>query len=106
MEGPSLGPGGEDITWPDQVAPRGRKASSTRKIKIQTSNLLYSPLQPHKTCWLKEEFRKRAVLHVAGALAFTTRRRGVAAREHWQATSEASPGLHLCQMPKPVWRRQ
>ena len=30
MEGPSLGPGGEDIAWPDQVAPRGQKASSTR----------------------------------------------------------------------------
>ena len=40
MEGPPLGPGGEDITWPDQVAPRGRKASSTRKIKPQTSNLM------------------------------------------------------------------
>ena len=39
MTGPPLGPGGEDITWPDQVAPRGRKASSTRKIKPQTSNL-------------------------------------------------------------------
>ena len=39
MEGLPLGPGGEDITWPDQVAPRGRKASSTRKIKPQTSNL-------------------------------------------------------------------
>ena len=39
MEGPPLGPGGEDFTWPDQVAPRGRKASSTRKIKPQTSNL-------------------------------------------------------------------
>ena len=38
MEGPPLGPGGEDITWPDQVAPRGRKASSTRKNKPQTSN--------------------------------------------------------------------
>ena len=36
MEGPPLGPGGEDITWSDQVAPRGRKASSTRKIKPQT----------------------------------------------------------------------
>ena len=36
--GPPLGPGGEDITWPDQVAPRGRKASSTRKHKPQTSN--------------------------------------------------------------------
>ena len=40
MEGPPLGPGGEDITWPDQVAPGGRKASSTRKIKPQTSNLV------------------------------------------------------------------
>ena len=39
MEGPPLGPGGEDITWPDQLPPRGRKASSTRKIKPQTSNV-------------------------------------------------------------------
>ena len=38
MEGPPLGPGGEDITWPNQVTPRDRKASSTRKIKLQTSN--------------------------------------------------------------------
>ena len=40
MEGPPLGPGGEDITWTYEVAPRGRKASSTRKIKPQTSNLV------------------------------------------------------------------
>ena len=40
MEGPPLGPGGEGITWPDQVAPRCRKASSTRKIKRQTSNCI------------------------------------------------------------------
>ena len=47
MEGPPLGPRGEDITWPDQVAPRGRKASSTRKMKPQTSNLiLQSQLHP------------------------------------------------------------
>ena len=49
MRGPPLGPGGEDITWPDQVAPRGRKASITRKIKPQTSNLLwfgFSTLDP------------------------------------------------------------
>ena len=39
MEGPPLGLGGEGITWPDQVAPRGRKASSPRKNKPQTSNL-------------------------------------------------------------------
>ena len=39
MKGPPLDPGGKDITWPDRVAPRGRKASSTRKIKPQTSNL-------------------------------------------------------------------
>ena len=47
MEGPPLGPGGEDITWPDQVAPRGRKASSTRKIKPQTSNLRGRGGAPH-----------------------------------------------------------
>ena len=40
MKGPPLGHGGEVITWPDHVAPRGRKASSTRKIKPQTSNLM------------------------------------------------------------------
>ena len=39
MTGPPLGSGRENITWPDQVAPRGRKASSTRNIKHQTSNL-------------------------------------------------------------------
>ena len=39
MMGPPLGPGGEDITWPDQVAPRGRTASSTRNLKPQTSDL-------------------------------------------------------------------
>ena len=39
MGGPPLGPGGEDNTWPDQVAPRGRRMSSTRNVKPQTSNL-------------------------------------------------------------------
>ena len=49
MEGPPLGPGGEDITWPDQVAPRGRKATSTRKIKPQTSSLVALFVDPtHK----------------------------------------------------------
>ena len=43
MKGPPLGPGGEDITWPDQVAPRGRKASSTRNHKPQTSKLCRTP---------------------------------------------------------------
>ena len=33
MKPPPLGPGGDDITWPDQVAPRGRKMSSTRNVK-------------------------------------------------------------------------
>ena len=37
MKGPPLGPGGKDITWPDQVAPRRRRTFSTRKP--QTSNL-------------------------------------------------------------------
>ena len=39
MKGPPLGPGGEAITWPNQVAPRGRRAHSTRNVKPQTSNL-------------------------------------------------------------------
>ena len=39
MKGPRLGPGGEDITWPDQVAPRGRRTSGTRNVKPQTSSL-------------------------------------------------------------------
>ena len=47
MKGPPLGPGGEDITWPDQVAPRCEKASSTRNLKPQNlktlSPLLVSP---------------------------------------------------------------
>ena len=38
MKGPPLGPGREDITWPDQVAPRRRKASTTRNLKPHTSN--------------------------------------------------------------------
>ena len=57
MEGPPLGPGGEDITWPDQVAPRGRKASSTRKIKPQTSNLILD--------W--EDFAEEVVGEMRGA---------------------------------------
>ena len=39
MKGPPLGPGGEDITWPDQVAPWRRQASSTQNLKRQTSDL-------------------------------------------------------------------
>ena len=36
MKGPPLSPGGEDITWPDQVAPWSQRTANTRK---QTSNL-------------------------------------------------------------------
>ena len=60
MEGPPLGPGGEDITWPDQVAPRGRKASSTRKIKPQTQTTPYSGtilVGEHWVNWLKPPLR-------------------------------------------------
>ena len=39
MKGPPLGLGGEDTTWPDHVALRGRRTSSTRNVKPQTSNL-------------------------------------------------------------------
>ena len=45
MQGPQLGPRGRDITWPKQVAPRTRMASSIRKIKPQASKPTerYSP---------------------------------------------------------------
>ena len=41
MTGPPLGPGGEDITWIDQVAPRGERRLVPAKSNLQprTSNL-------------------------------------------------------------------
>ena len=51
MKGAPLGPGGEDITWPHQVAPRGQKASSTRNLKPQTSNL--KPREPGRAIALQ-----------------------------------------------------
>ena len=36
------GPCGKDVTWPDQVVPRGRKASSTRNQKRQNLKVPYS----------------------------------------------------------------
>ena len=39
MKGPSLGPSGKDITWPDQVAARSRRMPRTRKNETPTSNL-------------------------------------------------------------------
>ena len=38
MKGHPPGPGGEDITWPDQVALRSEKAPSTGNVNTQTSN--------------------------------------------------------------------
>ena len=35
MKGPPLGPAGEDITWPDQVAPRGRNALVPAKSNLK-----------------------------------------------------------------------
>ena len=75
MKGPPLGPGGEDITWPDQVAPRGRKASSTRENKPQTSNLKCPAcgkgrhsredcwvLHPHKAPeWLQDRLKSKKI---------------------------------------------
>ena len=40
MKGPQLDPRREDITWPNRVAPGGRRAPSTRNLKPQNSNLL------------------------------------------------------------------
>ena len=63
MEGPPLGPGGEDITWSNQMAPRGRKASSTRKIKPQTSNLSWEFIIKDMTGSSLTQSRLRSVLH-------------------------------------------
>ena len=49
MKGPSLGPSGEDITWPDHVAARGRKASSTLKPQ-KTRNLKKSKILHESKC--------------------------------------------------------
>ena len=73
MEGPPLGPGGEDITWPDQVAPRGRKASSTRKIKPQTSNLLCTQDKLRQV----QKVRGVPLSEIAGVLPGTREVRGV-----------------------------
>ena len=62
MEGPPLGPGGEDITWPDQVAPRGRKSSSSRKIKPQTSNPPIRCLSAGPACYFRTALTAFAVL--------------------------------------------
>ena len=53
MKAPPLGPGGENINWPDQVAPRNPKASSTPKLKPPTSNLTIL-VHPHSACALVE----------------------------------------------------
>ena len=70
MEGSPLGPGGEDITWPDQVAPRGRKASSTRKIKPQTSNL-FSFVPRINTPFMDYIRKQKTKLHVSDLAALT-----------------------------------
>ena len=58
MKSPPLGPGEEDNILPDQVAPRGRKASSTRNLKPQTSKFsgCRDPLSEpsYLTCRLSE----------------------------------------------------
>ena len=43
MRGPSLGPGGEDIIWPEQVAPRNERClvPETSNLTPQTSNSLH-----------------------------------------------------------------
>ena len=42
MKEPPVGPGGQEITWDDQVAPRSRQTPSTCKNKPQTSNLTHT----------------------------------------------------------------
>ena len=45
MKGPQLG---ENITWPEHVGPRGRRAPSTQKVKPQTSSLVVVVLFPSR----------------------------------------------------------
>ena len=66
MQGLPLGPGWEDITWLDQVVPRGRRTLSTRKgqtsdLKPQTLALRGgrhhpSPLRQLLGGWSEKEF--------------------------------------------------
>ena len=68
MKAPPLGPGGEDINWPDQVAPRGQKASSTRKIKPQTSNLMMSSgMTSSVMCPITLHQKQTFHIHILGA---------------------------------------
>ena len=49
LEGPPLRPGGEDITWPDRVAPGAdrRLVPAKSNLKPQTSNLIFISLLNH-----------------------------------------------------------
>ena len=69
MKSPPLGPGGEDITWPDQVAPRPRKASRTRKLKPQTSTLKPAKLSSSRQGFIETP---QSCIHRARALCRQT----------------------------------
>ena len=62
-KGPPLGAGGEEITWPDEVARWNRKASNTRhlkpeNLKIQGQNLEESSMErKRKGCGLGTDVR-------------------------------------------------
>ena len=86
MEAPPLGPVGEDITWPDQVAPRGRKASSTRKIKPQTSNL-----KCVTRCGWTEDLHPFFLHGAKGTVDITCARK---IRDLWQNVPNVTKRLH------------
>ena len=64
MKSPPLGLGADDITWPNQVAPWDRKASSNPNLTPQTSNLSSFGVQ------IPPEIIA-ALLHAFGPLAMT-----------------------------------
>ena len=62
MKGPPLGLAGEDITWPDQVAPLGQRTPSSRNVEPQTSSLV--PLCDLDLVLLKEVMAKNCGLNL------------------------------------------
>ena len=97
LEGPPLGPGGQDITWPDQVAPRGRKASSTRKIKPQTSNLCPLTLLSLAPCCLPLGVLPSLVPFPGPPLALLL---SLAHRAHCASSCRSLLTLHPCPSPR------
>ena len=49
MKGPPLSPGGEDITWPDQVAPRAAERLLAEASNVKSQTATHSTTHPAST---------------------------------------------------------